>query len=664
VRKFVLIDQSIKNSGGHHLEYALRVLKAAKEQGLETILAVNKKCDPIQSEYVDRVEHLFSHTFWENVIKYKGERLTRHSSFLNLLKEKKDRVLYDLLYSQSGMIYNALRNQPTKTMVGKYAGRNEVGSIGVIKIMLIKTLLIILQSFKAVAVRANNLINKFGNFGRLLKRTCLLLLVLLFSPLLLLYLIPQFFILTKVSQKYSTQFKREMQVLLENCQIDTEDIIFVPTLAETELLGLLELSHISSLPLPAFHLLFRRNLFQGREPAFASQFEDVQESRIVLNRFEREKGQGVYHFYTDTEHLTNQYNSLGAMTFQTLPIPHDETLNKEKTVVDDTPLLISSIGDARTEKGFQHLPKLISDLEAKGIDKQRVKYQFQSNFNVPEGEPAPRVAKAMLSNYPEDYVQLLEGPFDSEKYTSLVNSSDILLIPYDKNNYYARSSGILAEALVAGVPVVVPSGTWMSSAFAYEQQKYLEQEFNQAGNLKSSLNFPYVNVCIPNGVASVIIELEWNRLEKGIHCCLQLQRLIPSNDNRHQEMWNNENSDTVISEPLTNKTYSLLRINQQGCYRLSLSIDNSLESISDSQALLSHIKNVTIKGVETDIPASVIATTYTDVDRLSDAVSELVNHYPHYLNTALTFKKSWSIEHSSKNLVHQLANKFSDGDAL
>lgn len=663
MRKFVLIDQSIKNSGGHHLEYALRVLKAAKAQGLETILAVNKKCEFIQSEDIDHVEYSFSHTFWENTVKYKGERLTSHSNFLTLLKEKNYQILYDILYSQTGLIYNALRGQSSKMMLKRYVGRNEVGSISSIKIMLVQALLIILQSIKAAVIKANNLLRKCGILGRFIKKAFLLALLLLLSPLLLIFLIPQLCMLARVSQKYSTRFKQEMQALLEKNKIGAHDIVFIPTLAETELLGLLELSHVPTLKLPHFHLLFRRNLFQGREPAFPSQFEDAQESRIVLNRFERDKAQGNFYFYTDTDHLTEQYNSLGAMTFQTLPIPHDGNLSKLKSQPDGSPLLISSIGDARTEKGFQYLPKLISDLEAKGINFQHVRYQFQSNFNIPEGEPAPRVAKAMLSTYPDTYVNLLDGPFDSEEYTSLVNSSDILLIPYDKNNYYARSSGILAEALVAGVPVVVPNGTWMSSVFDREVQTYLEQKFNQTRNLKTSVNLQFVNVCVPSGISSLLVEVEWNRLSKGIHCHLQLQRLITSND-QQQEMWHDENIDSAINQPLNEKTYSLIRIKQQGCYRLALNIDDSLESYDDQQTLQTFINKITVKGVEEDIPASVIGIAYTDVDRLSDAVSELVKHYPHYLQTAQAFKDKWYSEHSAENLVQHLEIKCENGDEL
>ena len=66
MRKFILIDQSIKDSGGHHLEYALRVLKAAKSVGFETVLAVNKSCKNFDSSEIDILDKSFSHGFWEN----------------------------------------------------------------------------------------------------------------------------------------------------------------------------------------------------------------------------------------------------------------------------------------------------------------------------------------------------------------------------------------------------------------------------------------------------------------------------------------------------------------------------------------------------------------------------------------------------------------------
>ena len=57
---------------------------------------------------------------------------------------------------------------------------------------------------------------------------------------------------------------------------------------------------------------------------------------------------------------------------------------------------------------------------------------------------------------------MIERALTTGEYADLVHSADIILLPYQADVYAARSSGILAEALAAGKPVVVPSGTWMS----------------------------------------------------------------------------------------------------------------------------------------------------------------------------------------------------------
>ncbi|QDT99932.1 glycosyltransferase [Gimesia aquarii] len=665
MRKFVLIDQSIKNAGGHHLEYALRVLKAAKAQGMETILAVNKKCDPIQSQFIDQVEYIFTNTFWENMVKSRGRRLIGGSKFLGLMRSIKNDLLYKILYSQTGMIYNELRSQSTLKMIKNYVGKEDVGSLSAFRIVLTKLLLTIIQGVKSILQRINRLFYKLGPFGRILRRLCLFVIILLLSPLILLYLIPQYLVLKKAGPQYNILFAKEVCNLLSRSQIKSNDVTFVPTLGETELQGLLELSQNLKIEQPAWHLLFRRNLFNGRNPSYSKQFEETQEARIVFNRFVHEKEKGQFYFYTDTDHLTKQYNSLGAMKFTTLPIPHDSTLQKSKTQVGNGPLVISYIGDARTEKGFQALPKLISDLEAKGIDAGQVHYRFQSNFNVPEGEPAPRVAKAVLSNYSENYIELLEGPFNSEEYASLINDSDIVLIPYDSNNYYARSSGVLAEALVAGIPVVVPAGTWMSSAFTQEVQNYLKKQFKESLiNLNSSLNFPSIDVCVPKQISNLILELEWNYPSEGMQCHLQVQRQVRPSDEDQQCFWIDSNSDTLVLEPIADKVYCCIRSNEPGCYKISLNLNDSTRSFNDIDQLKAQIKNVTVKGIETEIPSGVIGATYYNINRVSDSVRELINHYPHYLEGALTYKQKWYAEHSAENLVHQLVSQSQNGDGL
>jgi FkbM family methyltransferase len=59
-------------------------------------------------------------------------------------------------------------------------------------------------------------------------------------------------------------------------------------------------------------------------------------------------------------------------------------------------------------------------------------------------------------------VELLSEPLTEEAYVRQLSAASLVLLPYKPSHYVARTSGILAEAIVAGIPAIVPGGTWLS----------------------------------------------------------------------------------------------------------------------------------------------------------------------------------------------------------
>ena len=84
----------------------------------------------------------------------------------------------------------------------------------------------------------------------------------------------------------------------------------------------------------------------------------------------------------------------------------------------------------------------------------------QSNVNVPRGEPGIAAARDFLSTVPS--VTLLRHAISEQEYNDYLSSADLIVLPYQVDRYISRTSGILAEALCAGVPAVVPQGTWLA----------------------------------------------------------------------------------------------------------------------------------------------------------------------------------------------------------
>jgi glycosyltransferase involved in cell wall biosynthesis len=261
------------------------------------------------------------------------------------------------------------------------------------------------------------------------------------------------------------------------------DHVFLPTMHEAELLGLGDFFRASDESIRAsWHLLFRRDI--------VTQGAAFERTRRHFHQFASSlRGQRV-DFYTDTEPLTDQYNRLGSGNFETLPVPtwsaaihrrllmsrgdHSSSSKTEpqrkkggsatEQSGDESPhsktIHVVYLGDARTEKGYHWLPLLVTDAKAAGLP---VRFTFQSNFNAFGADPAAAKARNQLASLPRDFeVTLIREALSSDAYHRLLHEADIVVLPYDAAAYSSRSSGVFAEAVAAGKPVIVPAGTWMA----------------------------------------------------------------------------------------------------------------------------------------------------------------------------------------------------------
>lgn len=347
--RFILIDHSIEDAAGHYLEYARRVLEAAKAEGFRTVLATNQRAQSIECPEADLVLKPFSNTFWENQA---------------------------------------------------------------------------LSKFRTLK-------------GFILKSD-----------------------LMSIQPEYAKKFAEELAALISQVSVAESDLVFIPTLGGTELLGV-SLYSASNAAVPVrWHLLFRRDI-----PAPRSFFDirsrainwQVKASFALANAAFRS---GVRCLYTDTEELTQQYKSLGVGEFQTLPIPIDPYLGY-KYPWQQGPLTVSYLGDLRDEKGIHHLPKIVKALRDEGFDASLVVFIVQGNLPNGTASRSGLRARRVLANKALSGVEVIDGPLSSEGYRDLLLGSDVVLLPYSTTHYAARSSGIYAEAVAAGIPTIHPRDSWM-----------------------------------------------------------------------------------------------------------------------------------------------------------------------------------------------------------
>ena len=242
---------------------------------------------------------------------------------------------------------------------------------------------------------------------------------------------------------------------------DPEDHVFLHTTGYRELRALLDCltGRLPGEPLPYFHLLLRRD-----PDLLIENYRDYAEyfARIAASAYLRRK----ILLHTDTDLLSQAFAAVCRAPFATAPIPFEQSLLRAALAARGTrregdKLTIVYLGDAREEKGYQHLPQALSYLWRDYVEPGRVRFVLQSNFNTPGGEPGILSASQNLAGFL--HTILKSEPLQPAEYYEMLAGADIVLIPYSAQRYRYRSSGVLVEAMGAGKPVVTSAGSWMAT---------------------------------------------------------------------------------------------------------------------------------------------------------------------------------------------------------
>jgi glycosyltransferase involved in cell wall biosynthesis len=248
-------------------------------------------------------------------------------------------------------------------------------------------------------------------------------------------------------------------------QVGADDVLFFPNANLTVLLASALLAEGAGERLPRTVLLFRREWEETSQLSGLPSTEARAVLRQALARLTASVAGSRVRLFTDSEALTDEYLDATRTRVQTAPIPVDARLGPQKLLAHTNPRTLLYLGDARREKGYQDLPEVAAALRGP-LESCSLRLVAQSHFNGPEGEPGIAEARNRLRQFPN--ITLLDAPIDQETYVDHLRRAALVLLPYDARAYIARTSGILAEAICSGTPVVVPAGTWLST----QMQRY------------------------------------------------------------------------------------------------------------------------------------------------------------------------------------------------
>lgn len=490
--KFVILDPSIVDRTGHYLEYAKRVLGAAKDRGLEPVLVTNRRFSTGNEEF--QVLPTFSHTFWELYEPQRGligtlingARSVRRNARRQIARFWRKGFLnasltrWSLAYERARVLKSPADPRLalfSSEWTPKPSNLNLVRALWVLHWLrggVRKAWIYAGKTYQRLPSIVRMGVHAVKKFATLMVKLLLGSVVALLAAMALIVVLPIWFARPRVSAPAT--FYRELRRSLHSLKLERGDIVFVPTSGEMEaaLVSKLCTDRRSIASQLSWRLLFRREILRGREPTWQAQLGalEAQRLKMTLAQAVRRMRSVDVRWLTDTESLTRQHNLLGVARFETAPVPVSAAFEGVKRA-DASPVTFGYLGDARTEKGFGLLSEMWDHVVRSAGELNPPRLLAQSNYNILGGEPLAVQGRLALQAHPRKSVELVEGPFSSEEYLALFGQIDVMVVPYEPNSYATRSSGVFVEAIKGGMPAIVTNASWMAQLVEPYRQAWL-----------------------------------------------------------------------------------------------------------------------------------------------------------------------------------------------
>lgn len=192
-------------------------------------------------------------------------------------------------------------------------------------------------------------------------------------------------------------------------------------------------------------------------------------------------GYGAVRLGAETDLLADEWQKRLGIQFSTLELPVPQSIPRAKPAneASDGPIKIIALGNARVEKGFQHAPQIVK--AARECAKPNLfKFQLQVTPQIAGYAPECLRAVKALEELEGPTCELIRENMSRRDYLELLREADSVLMPYDRELYYVRGSGIAVEAVASGkavfsFPHTFPYSLAHRHTFALELPASLDQ---------------------------------------------------------------------------------------------------------------------------------------------------------------------------------------------
>ncbi len=284
--------------------------------------------------------------------------------------------------------------------------------------------------------------------------------------------------LRKRSYRLASGFARSLELFFDRFPLTPDDWVFLPTITEFDLVGLVE--YLAKHPegqRARWGLVFHYPLVIGPWTGDAAQLARLEVMRSHFQELADRVPTVNWRFYGSTRLIVDQYQKLG-LTHQVELAPPPvqvEPLGPEPALehpqFPEQPLRVLCAGGLRSFKTSSLLREVTEELERDDFAGGKLQLWVQSNSRRrlarrSGGRNWTTVSARELKPGADVRLVHVPHPLPATAYAKLLRTADIGLLGYLPTNYASTHSGVLAEFLANGVPVVVTDQTWMASELA------------------------------------------------------------------------------------------------------------------------------------------------------------------------------------------------------
>lgn len=226
----------------------------------------------------------------------------------------------------------------------------------------------------------------------------------------------------------------------------------------------------------------------------------------------------------DSVPLARDFEAIARVGLPALPMSPSQTLAPSGTRGrEGERIRVLFPSQAETIRGYDLIVRFLERFGEKMADR----FEFVIRAHAPWAKDPPPQAVCENATW-------IEGELEEEAYRELLESADLVLLPYCPEHFRYRTSSILAEAFSLGKPVLAMSGSWLGREVDATRAGWSMDKWNPLG-LKTALEQVWEErekFDSPPWVDTMARWCEANRIEHFVDAILGADKITVASEDR------------------------------------------------------------------------------------------------------------------------------------